>query len=240
MRHCLPLVALAALVACKGDAKPAATTTTTTPAPPAAVTMSADEHRKALVDADPTLDKPAPDSFTVAMTTSAGDVDIVVHRAWSPRGADRFYWLTSHGFFNGARFFRVLPGFVAQFGLSGIPAVDKAWDKRAIPDDPAAKPNKRGTLVFAMGGPATRTTQLFINLADNAQLDKMGFSPLGEVRRGMDAVGKLYGEYGDGAPYGPGPDQNDIKRDGNRYLTAAYPKLDSIVKVVVTPLGAAH
>jgi peptidyl-prolyl cis-trans isomerase A (cyclophilin A) len=237
MRRYLPLVALAAFVACKGDTK--SSDAKSGAAAPAATPSSA-ERVKVLVEGDATLDKPAPDSFSVAMTTSAGDVDIVVRRAWSPRGADRFYWLSSHGFFDGARFFRVLPGFVAQFGLAGIPAVDKAWDNRAIADDPATQPNKRGTLVFAMGGPNTRTTQLFINLADNAQLDKMGFSPLGEVRRGMDVVAKFYGDYGDGAPYGPGPDQNDIKRDGNRFLTAAYPKLDSIVKVVVTPLGAAH
>ncbi|MBI2795824.1 MAG: peptidylprolyl isomerase [Gemmatimonadetes bacterium] len=190
-----------------------------------------------LVSPDATLDSQAPDSFAITFATSKGEVEVVVRRAWAPKGADRLHWLASHGFFDGARFFRVLPGFVAQFGMSGIPAVDKAWDTRTIADDPVTHVNKRGAIVFATSGRNTRTTQLFINLANNANLDAMGFAPLGEVRRGMEAVDKLYSEYGEGAPYGSGPDQMILKRDGNRYLVAAYPRLDSIVSSAVRPLG---
>lgn len=238
MRHLISLVALATLVACKGDTRTVDTKPGDIISGDAAT--SPDVRRQVLIAGDATLDKPAPDSFAVTFTTSAGDVDVVVRRAWAPRGADRLYWLASRGFFDGVRFFRVLPGFVAQFGLSGVPAVDKAWDTRAFPDDPSTHTNARGTVVFANAGPNTRTTQLFINLANNGKLDAMGFAPFGEVRRGMDVVDKLYSGYGEGAPYGSGPDQGNLKRDGNRYLTATYPKLDSIVKTVVTPIGAAH
>lgn len=174
----------------------------------------------------------SPDSSVITLTTSAGEIEILVRRAWSPRGADRLHYLASHRFFDGARFFRVVPGFVVQFGLSGTPPVDSAWSERPLADDPVKGSNKRGTIVFATSGPNTRTTQLFINLADNAQLDAMGFAPLGVVRKGMDVVDRLYMEYGEGAPMGNGPDQMRLKRDGNQYLGALFPKLDSIVRTV--------
>lgn len=181
------------------------------------------------------LAAPAPDSFTVVLTTSKGEVEIRVRRAWAPLGADRLHYLALNGFFGGARFFRVLPTFIAQFGLSGVPAVDSAFDRLPIADDPVRTQNRRGTLVFATAGPNTRTTQLFVNLADNAQLDALGFAPIGEVVRGMDVVAQLYAGYGEGVPYGPGPDQRRIGAAGNRYLRTAFPLLDSISSVTLRP-----
>lgn len=179
----------------------------------------------------------APDSFDVGITTSRGEVVVRVRRAWAPRGADRLHWLASQAFFDGARFFRVVPGFVVQFGLSGLPELDQAWDSRAIPDDPVATSNRRGTIVFATKGPDSRSTQLFINLADNANLDAMGFAPLGEVVRGLDVVDQLYAGYGEGAPMGSGPDQLRLMREGNAYLRAQFPQLDSIVRTEVRAVG---
>jgi peptidyl-prolyl cis-trans isomerase A (cyclophilin A) len=192
--------------------------------------------RPALLNPDRTaLAATAPDSFTVVLTTSKGDVEILVRRAWAPRGADRMHYLAQNGFFAGARFFRVLPGFIAQFGLSGDPAVDKVFENLAFADDSVRTGNRRGTVVFATAGPNTRTTQLFVNLADNANLDAMGFAPIGEVVRGMDVMEKLYSGYGEGAPEGRGPDQGRIMKEGNRYLRSAFPLLDSIVGGVVRP-----
>ena len=189
---------------------------------------------KALVDVDlAALAAAAPDSFVVTFETSAGSFDVTLRRGWAPNGVDRLHFLARNQYFDGGRFFRVLDGFVAQFGLSGIPALDQAWDRRSIPDDPAVIPNKRGTLVFAMAGRNTRATQLFINLVDNPQLDFMEFAPIGEVTRGMDVVDRLYKDYGEGAPYGTGPDQGRILREGNAYLAASFPALDSIVSTTV-------
>ncbi|MDP2481144.1 MAG: peptidylprolyl isomerase [Candidatus Palauibacterales bacterium] len=170
----------------------------------------------------------APDSFRVRFATSAGDFIVEVRRAWAPRGADRFYELVRAGYYDGNRFFRVLPGFVAQFGISGDPAVSARWRGRPIRDDPVRKSNTRGTLAFAAAGPDTRTTQVFVNLTDNSRLDGMGFAPFGEVVDGMAAVDSLYAGYGEGAPRGQGPDQGLIQREGNRYLEDSFPKLDAI------------
>ncbi len=170
----------------------------------------------------------APDSFRVRFATTAGDFTVEVHRAWAPRGADRFYELVRAGYYDGNRFFRVLPGFVAQFGISGDPAASAGWRGRPIRDDPVRKSNTRGTLAFAAAGPDTRTTQVFVNLTDNSRLDGMGFAPFGEVVEGMTAVDSLYAGYGEGAPRGQGPDQGLIQRDGNRYLEDSFPKLDAI------------
>ncbi len=206
------------LAACGGEGAPAS-------ADPALVTPD----RAALAAA-------APDSFTVVLGTSKGEVEIRVRREWAPLGADRVHYLAQHKFFEGAKFFRVRPGFVAQFGLSGRPEVDAAFRNLSLTDDPVRTGNRRGTVVFAAGSsPNTRTTQLFVNLADNSQLDAMGFAPVGEVVRGMDAVERLFAEYGEGAPYGPGPDQGRIAAEGNRYLRTAFPRLDSIVSVTIRP-----
>lgn len=182
------------------------------------------------------LAKPAPDSFKVAVETSKGNFTILAHRDWSPRGVDRFYHLVELGFFDDARFFRVLQGFMAQFGLNGDPKVNAGWEPLSIPDDSVKQSNKRGTVTFAkMDQPNTRSTQLFINYGDNANLDAMGFSPIGEVIEGMAVVDSLYAGYGEGAPMGAGPDQGRISAEGNAYLTQSFPKLDFIRKARIVP-----
>ncbi|MEI6740495.1 MAG: peptidylprolyl isomerase [Gemmatimonadaceae bacterium] len=162
------------------------------------------------------------------MTTTKGDVDILVHRDWSPRGADRLYGLVQHRFYDGARFFRAVSNFVVQFGLAADPAMTAAMRGRRIADDPVHGSNTRGMLSFATGGPNTRTTQLFINLKDNARLDAMGFSPVGQVVAGMAVVDSLYQGYGEGAPRGKGPSQDRITAEGEPYLQRDFPLLDQI------------
>ena len=178
---------------------------------------------------------PAPDSFKVAFETSKGNFTIVAHRDWAPRGVDRFYHLVQLGFFNDARFFRVLSGFMAQFGMNGDPRVTAAWEPLQLEDDPVKQKNTRGMVSFAMGGPNTRTTQLFINYADNMNLDGMGFAPIGQVVEGMSVVDSLYAQYGEGAPDGPGPSQERIAAQGNAYLTRDFPKLDFIKTARIVP-----
>ncbi len=165
---------------------------------------------------------PAPDSFLVAVTSNRGTVVIAVHRDWAPRGADRVYQLVRARFYDEARFFRVIPRFVAQFGLPADPRRDPAWSKRPIADDPVRRSNLHGMLTFATAGPNTRTTQLFINLADNPRLDGLGFAPIGRVIKGLAIVHALNGQYGES------PSQDEIERQGNAYLTRAFPKLDYI------------
>jgi cyclophilin family peptidyl-prolyl cis-trans isomerase len=170
----------------------------------------------------------APETFDVKFVTTKGDFTVTVTRQWAPLGADRFYNLVRHHFYDNATFFRVLPGFVVQFGLNAHPAVSSAWTNAAIKDDSVAQSNKKGYITFATGGPNTRTTQVFINLADNARLDSMGFSPFGQVTDGLSVVESLYGGYGEGAPSGAGPKQDVIEARGKAYLDADFPKLDSI------------
>jgi peptidyl-prolyl cis-trans isomerase A (cyclophilin A) len=170
----------------------------------------------------------APANFRVRFETSKGAFVLEAHRAWSPRGADRLYQLVQSGFFDNTRFFRALTGFMVQFGIHGEPAVNAAWERLPIPDDSVAHSNARGTMSFATSGPATRTTQVFINLVDNASLDAMGFSPVGAVIEGMAVVDSLYAGYGEGAPSGFGPDQMRIMSEGNAYLEREFPKLDFI------------
>lgn len=164
----------------------------------------------------------APDSFRVAFATSRGPFTVQVTRALAPRGADRFYQLVSSGYFTGVRFFRVVPGFVAQFGMNGDPKVNADWSARTIPDDSVKTTNARGTLVFATAGPDTRSNQLFINLVDNSRLDAMGFAPIGRVVAGMSVVDSIYSGYGEA------PNQDSISAQGNAYLERAFPKLDYI------------
>ncbi len=178
------------------------------------------------------MTKKAPDEFKARFATSAGTFTVKVTRAWAPLGADRFYNLVRHGFFNDCRFFRVVAGFVCQFGIPGDPALAAKWRSATIPDDPPKESNKAGRICYGKGGRNSRTTQVFINLRDNSGLDARGFAPFGEVVEGMDVVLRLYSEYGEGAPDGKGPDQLKIQTGGNEYL-ANFPKLDWVRKAEV-------
>lgn len=188
---------------------------------------------------DPALLSPAslkakaPDSYEVKFATSKGDFTVTVHRDWAPLAADRFYNLCKHHFFDNAAFFRVVPNFIIQFGISANPQVAKVWQNANMKDDPVSHGNKKGTLTFATAGPNTRTTQLFINLNDNNFLDNQGFSAFGEVTDGMDVVNQIYPGYGES------PDQGKIQSSGKAYLDANFPKLDTIKSTTVVGNGAA-
>jgi peptidyl-prolyl cis-trans isomerase A (cyclophilin A) len=175
----------------------------------------------------------APDRFKVLFETTQGDFVLEAYREWAPIGTDRFYNLVRHGYYDGARFFRVLPGFVVQFGLPGDPALTEVWSEHPIEDDAVDESNARGYVSYAMAGPGTRTAQLFINLADNSRLDPMGFAPFARIVGGMDIVDSLYSGYGEGAPQGRGPMQDRIEDEGNSYLEAEFPELDYIYRARV-------
>lgn len=175
----------------------------------------------------------APDSFLVGFETSKGRVAVMAHRAWAPIGVDRFYYLAKHGYYDGARFFRVIKGFVAQFGINGDPAIAASWRARRIPDDKPSQSNRRGMVSYASAGPNTRTVQLFINLQDNRRLDtlgRVGYPPIARVVSGMNVVDALYAGYGEGAPRGQGPSQDSITIKGTAYLERAFPRLDYVVR----------
>jgi peptidyl-prolyl cis-trans isomerase A (cyclophilin A) len=180
----------------------------------------------------------APAEYEVKFTTTKGDFVVKVTREWSPLGADRFYNLVKNGFYDNATLFRVVREprpFVVQFGISAFPPVSAAWQRAVIKDDPVKASNKRGFITFATGGPNTRTTQVFINLGDNARLDGMGFSPFGEVTQGMEIVDQLYSGYGEDVT----DKQGEIASQGNAYLQRRYPKLDRILKAtVISPVAA--
>ncbi len=169
----------------------------------------------------------APATFKAKFETTKGDFVIEVHRDWAPLGADRFYNLVKIGYFENIAVFRVIPNFMAQFGIHGDPKVTARWRNARIKDDPVKQSNQRGYISFAMAGPNTRTTQLFINFQDNSRLDGMGFAPFGKVVHGMKVVDEIY-KVGEGAPRGPGPNQGKIMQQGNRYLKSSFPKLDYI------------
>ena len=179
------------------------------------------------------LNEKAPAVYQAKFDTSKGPFVVEVHRDWAPNGADRFYNLVKNGFYNDVRFFRVLEGFMAQFGINGDPSLSAVWRNADIKDDPVKVSNGRGTITFATAGPNTRTTQVFINFGDNGNLDRMGFAPFGRVVSGMDVVDKLYSGYGEGAPNGAGPDQGRIQLEGNAYLTKSFPKLDYVKKATI-------
>jgi cyclophilin family peptidyl-prolyl cis-trans isomerase len=184
---------------------------------------------------DAELNQAAPDSFRVAVETSRGNFTLMARRAWAPHGVDRFYYLAKHKYYDSTYFFRVIENFVAQFGISGNPAVNEAWQGRRIPDDPVRHSNTRGTISFASEGPNTRTVQLFVNLKDNPHLDSYGggFPPIGEVVDGLPIVESLYDGYGEGPPSGLGPRQELIMGQGNAYLRRYFPKLDYIVRMSI-------
>jgi peptidyl-prolyl cis-trans isomerase A (cyclophilin A) len=181
------------------------------------------------------LSEPAPPDYKAKFDTSKGTFEIQVHRDWAPAGADRFYNLVKNGFFDNTRFFRVVSGFMVQFGLNGDPNVSAQWRQARIRDDQVKQSNTRGMVTFATAGPNTRTTQVFINFGDNNRLDGMGFAPFGQVVSGMNVVDALYSGYGEGAPGGNGPEQGRIQQEGNAYLTKDFAKLDYIKKTTIEP-----
>ena len=200
------------------------------------------------VIADPSHEKmklTAPDSFEVLFHTTEGDFTVAVTRKLAPIGADRFYSLVKNGYYDGTKFFRVVPGFVVQWGIHGNKDVNTAWydqdNKKAanLKDDPVKESNTRGKIVFATAGPHTRTPQLFINLDNNKRLDEMGFAPFGQVKgEGMNVVDKLFGEY---EMFDPRFDRDPTKKIsqghlaelGNEYLDEFFPKLDAIITATI-------
>jgi peptidyl-prolyl cis-trans isomerase A (cyclophilin A) len=208
-------------------AEPPKTAEVKPPEPPKAPEAAKEEPKKKSAEA---LPKDAPDTFRVRFTTSKGPFIVEVHKAWAPKGAQRFYELIKDHYYDGNRFFRIVPRFIVQFGMAGDPAMGRKWDKN-FPDDPVTQTNRTGSLTFATAGPNTRTTQLFINLNSNQALDGQGFAPFGMVVEGMSVVEGLNAEYGER------PDQGAIKAQGNAYLNAQFPRLDYIKKAEIIPAG---
>lgn len=209
------------------EANPAETATAETPA---AEESSAKTNSAGTRPAQPTparVPQKDPNVLTVRMKTTKGDIDIELHKDWAPLGVARFRELVESGYFDGARFFRVVPGFVVQFGIAANPLLTAKWDGSEIQDDPVLQSNTRGIVTFATAGRNTRTTQLFINLADNPRLDNMGFAPIGRVVRGMDSVDSIDSRYGEA------PQQPRIEGEGEAYLSREFPNLDKIVSASV-------
>lgn len=173
------------------------------------------------------LKETAPATYNVNFDTTVGTFVVQVTRAWAPKGADRFYNLVKHGYYNNGRFFRVIPGFMAQFGINGDPKIQEPWREAVIGDDPVTQSNKRGYITFATRGPNSRTTQLFINYGDNSRLDRDGFAPFGQVVSGMDVVDKINSEYREQ------PEQGRIQFEGNAYLAKEFPRLTVMKSVTI-------
>jgi peptidyl-prolyl cis-trans isomerase A (cyclophilin A) len=188
-------------------------------------------RREALLHPEaPEINRRAPDRFRVRLETSQGLIVVEVHRDWAPYGADRFFNLVTHGYFDEARFFRVIAGRWAQFGINGDPRVSTLWRGRTLPDEPRRESNRRGTIAFAFAVANGRTTQVFFNLQDNSEsLDPQGFAPFGRVVEGMDVMDSLNAEYGESAGGGiRGGKQDPLFAEGNAYLARAFPRLDFI------------
>jgi peptidyl-prolyl cis-trans isomerase A (cyclophilin A) len=179
------------------------------------------------------LREQAPPVYKVKFDTSKGAFVIEVHRDWAPNGADRFYNLVKNGFYDNVRFFRVISGFMVQFGINGDPRLSAQWREARIPDDPVKQSNRRGYITYAMAGPNTRTSQVFINFGDNANLDSSGFAPFGRVASGMNVVDAINSEYGEGAPRGRGPDQGRVQTEGNAYLSKEFGRLDYVKQATI-------
>jgi len=195
---------------------------------------SSDDAKKAEAPEKPAPKAPekTPDVFKAVFDTSKGEIVVEVHRDWAPNGVDHFYSLINTGFYDNAKFFRVTHSYV-QFGIAADPQTNGLWSTARIADDPRKQSNVKGTLTYAHLGPGSRTTQLFFNAKDNKDLDKQGFAPIGKVVSGMDIVESLWGAYGDVPPRGQGPDTAKIELQGNAYLDAKFPRLDSIKKITV-------
>lgn len=182
---------------------------------------------------------PAPDVFRVRFDTTVGRFEIEAHRDWAPHGVDRLYELVHARFFDDSRFFRVVAGRWAQFGIAGKPKIAQAWRNRTIPDDPVRQSNLRGYAAFAMTGPDTRATQIYINLVDNLPNDAQGFAPIGKVVAGMDVVDKLYSGYGENSGSGMRAGKQDkLFHEGNAYLDREFPRLDRILRARIVATGS--
>jgi peptidyl-prolyl cis-trans isomerase A (cyclophilin A) len=179
------------------------------------------------------LTERAPATYKARFDTSKGVFVIEVTRDWAPNGADRFYNLVKNGFYDNVRFFRVISGFMVQFGINGDPKVSARWREARIADDPVKQSNRRGYITYAMAGPNTRTSQVFINFGDNSALDRQGFPPFGRVISGMNVVDALNAEYGEGAPRGRGPDQGRLQMEGNAYLQRDFGRLDFVKNATI-------
>ncbi|MDH5588758.1 MAG: peptidylprolyl isomerase [Gemmatimonadota bacterium] len=200
-------------------------------------------------DADPPAEAPSPLFFPKRLTetapavfrarfeTTAGTFVVEVHREWAPHGADRFYNLVRNGYYDDTRVYRVLDGFLAQFGIHGDPRINVVWRNSIIVDDPVTESNVRGRVSFAKGGPNSRTTEVFVSYRDNADLDGRGFAPFGEVVEGMDVVDAFHSGYGDGPPRGEGPYAARAQALGNPYFDEDFPELDRIISASVSPGG---
>jgi peptidyl-prolyl cis-trans isomerase A (cyclophilin A) len=227
-------------------AAPAAKEPKATPAPMKApgaeakpgVTSAADPLAEARTKYNPALLDPskatetAPATYAVKLETTKGDMIIDVTREWAPNGADRFYNLVKIGYYDDVAFFRVMSGFMAQVGIHGDPKVNQVWREARIQDEPVKASNTPGMVTFAMGGPNSRTTQIFLNLGNNANLDPMKFAPFGKLRS-MDVLTQIHSGYGEGAPRGRGPMQGKVQSEGNAYLRAQFPELDYIKKATI-------
>lgn len=192
-------------------------------------------RRAMLLEPDaPYWTEPAPARYTVAMQTDEGEFMIDVTRDWAPLGADRFYRLVLAGYYDDSRFTRVVPHFIAQFGVAGDSIVNALWHDNTFPDDPVRRSNTRGTIAFAMTGPNARTTQLFVSLVDNSRLDAQGFAPIGRVVSGMDVVDRLYSGYGETSGGGVrAGKQGRLMAGGNAYVDREFPKLDRLRRALV-------
>jgi len=194
------------------------------------------DRRSVLLDPiHPAWSEPAPDTFNANIETTRGTFVIEVVRAWAPVGADRFYNLIRHGYYDDVRFHRVVPGFITQWGVSGDPEVNSVWYERGMPDDTVVASNVRGTIAFAFTQPGTRATQIYISMVDNSRLDVQGFAPFGRVVEGMDqVVDSIYSGYGEGSGGGVrGGDQSRLVAEGNAYVDAAFPELDQLIRATI-------
>jgi peptidyl-prolyl cis-trans isomerase A (cyclophilin A) len=197
--------------------------------------LAAAQGRSALRSPDARdLATAGPDSFDVAFHTTKGTFTARMSRALAPKGSDRVWHAVQARYYDGVRFYRVIPGFMAQFGFHGDPVVNRTWEAYTMRDEPRKAPNTRGMVTFANRGPNSRTVQLFVNTGNNANLDGLGFAPVGRVLEGMAVVDSLYSGYGEGYPRGDGPDQDKIAAQGNAYLKRAFPKLDAIDSARIT------
>jgi len=176
-----------------------------------------------------------PEVFRVKFETTQGNFVVEAQRAWAPHGVDRFHELVRMRYFDQSRFYRVLPGFIAQFGVHRDFKVQNLWNTFRIVDDPPKEKNLRGTVAFAQSGPSTRTTQIFINLADNAVLDEERFVPFAKIIEGLDVVDKFYSGYGDVRPQGKNIDPGRVEEEANEYLAPRFPKLDYVTRASFMP-----